>query len=82
LVTQQARQPTWELQDQQLDTAPMRFLIHDRDAKFTRSFDTLFLSEGIDIVLTPYRAPRANAFAERWIRSLRESTESIVATIY
>lgn len=50
----------------------MKFLIHDRDTKFTRSFDRIFLSEGIDIVLTPYRAPKANAVAERWIRSLRE----------
>ena len=50
----------------------MRFLIHDRDTKFTRSFDRILLSEGIEIVLTPYRAPKANAFAERWIRSLRE----------
>ena len=43
----------------------MKFLIHDRDTKFTRSFDRIFLSEGIDIGLTPYRAPKANAFAER-----------------
>jgi len=50
----------------------MCFLIHDRDTKFTPSFDRIFLSEGIDIVLTLYRAPKANAFAERWIRSLRE----------
>jgi hypothetical protein len=71
-ITQQARQLTWELQDRPLDLKPMRFLIHDRDTKFTRSFDRIFLSEGLEIVLTPYRAPKANAVAERWIRSLRE----------
>jgi hypothetical protein len=50
----------------------MPFLIHDRGTTFTRSFDTVFLLEGIDIVLTPFRAPKANALAERWIRFLRE----------
>jgi len=70
-VTQQARQLTWELQDRHPDAKPMRFLIHDRDAKFAHSFDTVFRSEGMKIVLTPYRAPKANAVAERWIRSLR-----------
>jgi len=70
-VTHQARQLTWELQDRSPDIKPMRFLIHDRDSKFTRSFDIVFRSEGIEIVLTPYRTPQANAFAERWIRSLR-----------
>jgi transposase InsO family protein len=70
-VTQQARQLTWTLQDRFPEDAPMKFLIHDRDTKFTRSFDRIFLPDGIEIVLTPYRAPTANAFAERWVRSLR-----------
>lgn len=68
-VTQQARQLTWELQD---GPAPMRVLIHDRDAKSPPAFDAVFASEGIKIVRTPYRAPTANAHAERWVRSVRE----------
>ena len=50
----------------------MKYLIHDRDTKFSASFDTVFVSEGIDSILTPFQAPIANAFAERWIRSVRE----------
>ena len=56
-VTQQARQLVWQLEDAE---QPMRFLIHDRDDKFTQSFDTVFESENIEIVETPYRAPKAN----------------------
>ncbi len=68
-VTQQARQLSWKIQD---GTLPVRFLIHDRDTKFTTSFDTVFMSEDMTIIRTPVRAPNANAFAERWIRSARE----------
>src|SRR6266540_6213945 len=48
-----------------------RFLIHDRDTKFTGSFDEVFRSEGLGIVLTPIRAPNANAFCERLEGTLR-----------
>ena len=50
---------------------PIRFLIHDRDSKFTAAFDEVFCSEGIRTIRTPVRAPRANAFIERWIGTVR-----------
>ena len=68
-VTQQARQVMWELADCE---PGIRFLIRDNDKKFTEAFDTVFRSEGIDVIPTPVRAPNANAFTERWIRSVRE----------
>jgi transposase InsO family protein len=64
-VVQQARQLVWKLQE---EGNVLRFLLHDRDAKFPASFDTVFVSEGMEVILTPYRAPNANAYAERWVR--------------
>jgi putative transposase len=59
-VTQQARNLIWNLQERD---KPIRFLIHDRDSKFCRSFDRVFESEGCEIVVTPIQAPNANGYA-------------------
>jgi putative transposase len=66
-VTQQARNLAMQLNDEQ----PFRFLIHDRDTKFSRAFEEVFWAEGIKVIRTPVQAPNANAFAERWIRTVR-----------
>jgi len=49
----------------------IKFLIRDRDTKFTTTFDEVFRSEGIRVVKTRVRSPRANAYAERWMRTVR-----------
>jgi putative transposase len=66
-VAQQARNLLMQLGDEQ----PFRFLVHDRDTKFSHAFDELFRTEGIKVIRTPVQAPNANAFAERWVRTLR-----------
>jgi transposase InsO family protein len=67
-VTQQARQLTWSLAGR---PEPVRFLIRDRDQKFTTSFDEVFRAQQIEILRTPYRAPQAHAVAERFVRTIR-----------
>jgi hypothetical protein len=67
-VTQQARQLTWSLSDR---SEPFRYLIRDRDQKFTSSFDEVFRSAGREIVRTPFRTPQANGVAERFLRTVR-----------
>jgi hypothetical protein len=67
-MVQQARNLAWTLSER---ATPVRFLIHDRDSKFTRAFDEVFNGEGIRVIRTPVRAPRANAYAERWVGTIR-----------
>jgi putative transposase len=64
--TQQARNVGLELADQ-----GVRWLLRDRDSKYSGSFDEVFRSSGVRVVKTPVRAPQANAIAERFVRTLR-----------
>ena len=67
-VAQQAR---GLLMDMDAYVGRFRLLIRDRDAKFTAAFDDVFTAGGLRVVRTPVRAPKANAYAERWVRTVR-----------
>ncbi len=67
-VAQQGRNLLMNLDDH---AESFKFLIRDRDAKFTAAFDAVLTAAGMRIIRTPVRAPRANAIAERWIASVR-----------
>jgi transposase InsO family protein len=67
-MLQQARNLLMNLDDR---GQRCRFLVHDRDSKFSRAFDAVFHNDGIRVIRTPVRAPNANAHIERWIGSVR-----------
>jgi putative transposase len=78
-VTSSTRNPSGEFVAQQARNLSMdgelegvAFLIRDRDSKYTRAFDEVFISEGARVIRTPVRAPKANAFAERFVRTVRD----------
>jgi transposase len=68
-VTQQARNLRLMLGNQ--GSRRLRVVLRDRDSKFTRAFDDVFRAEGAQVLITPVQAPNANAYAERWIRTVR-----------
>jgi hypothetical protein len=77
-VTQVARNFTSGLEE---TARRFRFLVRDRDTKFTRSFDAVFSAVGIEILKTPVRSPKANAYAERFVRTARSECLDLVLIV-
>ena len=71
-MLQQARNVLMELDDRD---RRVRFLLHDRDAKFPAAFDVLLASEMIKVIRTPVQAPTANVHMERWVGSVRRECD-------
>jgi putative transposase len=67
-VTQQARNVTADLDDAEVDVT---FIVRDRDTKYVSGFDEVFSAGGAQVIMTPYRTPNANAFAERFVLTVR-----------
>jgi len=67
-VTQQARNVASDTVDEEVD---LKFLLRDRDTKYVTGFDEVFRSDGAQILRTPFRTPNANAYAERFVRTVR-----------
>lgn len=67
-VTQQARNVAGDLDDEGIET---KFVVRDRDTKYVAAFDEVFRCQGARILTTPFRTPNANAYAERFVRTVR-----------